>query len=249
MKKIFSLCLVFLILALAFTACGQRLAPETEPKKENARKTAPAETAETAEPETTEQKAPLTDEKEKAKKALLAMDPKEWEEELYLPAAELWSVYDSGNYLWEIDQFVTYETEEGYQYYLIKDENMTRLADVKALFEKHFSRRVTEKRMSPEIIVEHDGRLWFLMTGKGGNIYYVGPTEFELKEKGDALVLTLTSRYIIDTYLMAIDDYDNIPAEYLEERSVDLTLLYENGAWVFDTFCMPDQVGWIEKLM
>ena len=50
-------------------------------------------------------------------------------------------------------------------------------------------------------------------------------------------------------FATAIDDYDNIPAEYLEERSVDLTLLYENGAWVFDTFCMPDQVGWIEKLM
>ncbi len=56
----------------------------------------------------------------------------------------------------------------------------------------------------------------------------------------------MTSTFIKDSYLMGIDDYDNIPEEALYDVEKDFTFIWEDGRWVFDTFTSPDRIEFMD---
>lgn len=241
MKKIFVLALA-LCLALAASSCAflqrdgyQTTVPATEPDAG----TSPSGSG--TEPPATE---PATEPEDDEREALLALSEEALYQRLYQPALELWQVVHTGAYQWKIDYSVSFKAEAGYSYYLVDDETMTSMEKLVALYREHFSRRLTQELMDLDFIVEKDSHLWCVAIGKGGNLYYANNTTFALSDSGDTLTLTVTSDFIKDIYLMAIEDYNNIPAEYLETRSQDLTLVREDGRWVFDSFQAPDLIGW-----
>ena len=241
MKRILSLCLCFLTFLSLFTSCARKTPSQTPAEKET--RSAP-ETAKSAETEPISTSGePLPDWKETEKKRLLSMTPEEAYEELYRPAEELYSVFDGGASWMEYDPGVTYDAGNYAIYYLVTEKGLTNMDQLGEIYRRCFSERFFEKLVEQKVIIEKDSRLWILPLGRGSNLLYLGNTRCEIKESGEDLIMTLSSDYILDSYFMAIDDYENIPEEYTETLSSDLRMVFENGSFKFDDFCSSDMAG------
>ncbi len=185
------------------------------------------------------------DEKEKELERLLSLTQADAKAQIFDPACDIYLGFESGNFPWEIDWQVTYLTESGIQYSPIVQEGLNTCDDVMNEVRRYFSRAFTEKMVRPELLIDRDGKAWVPAMGKGGNIYFVRAA-YELHEKDGAPVYTVTSTFIKDSYLMGIDDYDNIPEEALYDVEKDFTFVWEDGRWVFDTFVSPDRVEFMD---
>ena len=113
----------------------------------------------TAAPVTTEPLPPITDEE-------MSIGYAQW---MYDAACDyMWSFTVGCPYSIDVSQHI--ENQFGWQFYLITDENINSVADVRADYQKLFSRKYPDEL--DQLYLDHDGRVYALSGGRGSNIYY-----------------------------------------------------------------------------
>jgi hypothetical protein len=126
--------------------------------------------------------------------------------------------------------FNTYiENNFGWQFYLVTDDNINSLDDVKADYFKVFSSSYGCDL--EQIYMEENGRVYALNGERGSNIFYIRSEVTAVRQKTDTeIFFTVTNYYSGDDY--------NIDESY-EETADFSAVIGDNGKWYAGEFTLP----------
>lgn len=216
---------------------GDDAADSAEATEEPETTAAATEEQTTAEPvsETSTSETELPAETDESGAVNLKIDDSTSDEELIAAGQELFKSACDVNWKFHVgcpytlDYESVAENSMGWQFYLITDEGINSLADVEADYHKVFSDAYPNDLS--EIFMEHDGRLYALDGGRGGNVYYIDSVITEVQQRLDnEIIFNVENRY-------SGDDYTG-EGEYTENAEFS-AVIDENGTWRAGLFTLP----------